>query len=319
MTKFDKSNLDCVYRFSGDDMLLIKQNVKELEEACNVSMPEINKTIFDSDNFNVEKVLLACEQLPVMSDKRLVHLKNIIKLKDGEIEKLVLYAKNPAMDTVLILEEVTGGNAFGKVPATKIVCNKLSEDKLKPIVIKELEEVGKTIDQEALNLLLDFCSNDSYRINNELLKLKYITEKDITCEIIKSMVHKNDEFSVFEISTALTYGQGDKAINLIHKMLESMEFPVILGLISAHFRRMLYAVISNGTNDEIAEKLGVKPFAISKAKSLAKNLSPKQILDICSLILDIDYNIKNGTMNVENSLYYLVFSVIAIVKGEKNV
>ncbi|MBR2433517.1 MAG: hypothetical protein IKB21_02815, partial [Clostridia bacterium] len=115
----------------------------------------------------------------------------------------------------------------------------------------------------------------------------------------------------------LSYGQGDKAIKLMKKMLETMEFPVILGLISAHFRRMLYANLAEGTNGEIANLLGVKEFAVAKAKTLSKHIKPNAILQINNLILQIDYDIKSGKMNAENAMYFLVLQICQLVKGEK--
>ena len=49
----------------------------------------------------------------------------------------------------------------------------------------------------------------------------------------------------------------------------------IFGIWSAlygHFRRMFYAKVSKMSNKEIAEHLGVKEFAIAKAKAQAENL-----------------------------------------------
>lgn len=317
MAKSEFLNLENVYRISGDDLFLIKNTVNKIEKACELNFPDLNKSVFDNENFNADAVCLSCQQIPMMDKKRLVIVKNIQKLKESDISKLVEYAKNPIEETVLILEEMVGANIFSKVPAEKIVCNKLTETKLKDYIVKELESSGKTINEEAVSALIEFCSRDMLRIQNELFKLKFIKSSNIDFEIIKKYVNKNDDYSIFEISTALTYGQGDKAINLIHKMLESLEFPVILGLISSHFRRMLYSVISEGSEEEIATKLGVKSFAVKRAKTLAKNLSSKQIVDICNLILEIDYGIKSGKMNIENSLYFMVFSIINIVKGAK--
>lgn len=311
------TELKAVYRLYGDDILMIEKAFKIIEQRCNLQMPELDKAVFTDENFDVEKVLLSCQQLPFMSVKRLIVLKNIEKLKADDQKKLEEYCKNPAESSVLVLQENMGGTAFSKLSAEKVQCKKLEVKELAKIVDSAFVSSKCSITPEAVNLLIDFCGKDLLCIQNSLSKLLYYGESEITVDVIKKLVKKSDEYSIFEISTALTYGQGDKAIVLMKKMLETMEFPVILGLISAHFRRMLYALISEGTSQEIAESLGVKEFAISKAKTLGKNISPSKVLNIYNLILSLDYDIKSGKFSSENAMYYLVFQIIDIIKGEK--
>lgn len=309
-------NLKNVYRLTGDDVLMIEKALHIIQDACNISFPELNVAVFDDENFNAQEIVLSCEQMPFVSDKRLVLVKNILKIKDSEIKILEQYALNPVLSTVLVFVEVVGNNVFSKLTAEKVLCKKLSSEELQKFVKEEFEKENKKISLSAVNLLVDFCGNDLLRIKNELTKLLNY-KNEIDDDDIKKLVKKSDDFSIFEISTALTYGQGDKAIKLMNKMLETMEFPVILGLISSHFRRMLYAVLSDATPDEIANNLGVKGFAISKARTLAKNLKPMQILKINNIILDVDYDIKMGKMAVDNAMFYLVFKITNIIKGGK--
>ena len=311
------TDLKMVYRLYGDDILMIEKACKKIETLCDLQMPELDKAVFTDENFDVENVLLSCQQLPFMSLKRLIIVKNIDKLKSEEQKRLEEYCKNPVESSVLVLQENMGGTAFSKLTTEKVHCKKLEVNELAQIVQSATINSGHKITPEAVNLLIEFCGKDLLCIQNSLSKLLYCGETEITAEVVKKLVKKSDEYSIFEISTALTYGQGDKAIVLMKKMLETMEFPVILGLISAHFRRMLYALISEGSAEEIAEKLGVKEFAISKAKTLGKNISASKLLRIYNLILSLDYDIKSGKFSAENAMYYLVFQIIDIIK-EKN-
>ncbi|MBQ2713983.1 MAG: DNA polymerase III subunit delta [Clostridia bacterium] len=306
-----------VYRLTGNDILGLDKALKHIEDKAKIEMPELNKAVFNDENFDAEKIILSCQQMPLMSEKRLVVVKNVAKIKDADLKKLEEYCKAPALETILVFQEIVGQNVFAKLSAEKVLCNKLSEGELSQIIESKFKESGKSISLGAVALLIDFCGSDQMRIRNELSKLLYAGKDEITESDIKKMVKKSDEYSVFEITSALSSGNGDKAITLMKKMLETMEFPVILGLISAHYRRVLYAGLAEGTNAEIAKHLGVKEFAISKAKGIAKNLSPAKILKISNLILDVDYDIKSGKMNAENAMYYLVFQIISITKGEE--
>lgn len=317
MKKLQKSEtLLPVYRLTGNDILALDNALKLIEERAKISMPELNKAFFNDENFDAEKIVLSCQQMPLMSEKRLVVVKNVAKAKESDIKKLEEYCQNPAQETVLVFQEVLGLNVFSKLSSEKVLCNKLDSLELSKIVQQKFQESQINITQDAIMLLIEFCGNDQMRINSEMSKLLFCGKKDLTVDDIKKQVKKSDEYSIFEITTALSNGNGDKAIKLMKKMLETMDFPVILGLISAHYRRILYAGLSEGTNAEIAKHLGVKEFAIAKAKTVAKSLSPTKILKISNLILDVDYDIKSGKMNAENAMYYLVFQIVAITKGE---
>ena len=309
--------LKFVYRLTGNDIYSLDKALRLIEEKAKVEMPELNKAVFTDENFDAEKIILSCQQMPLMSEKRLVIVKNVAKVKEADLKKLEDYCINPAEETILVFQEIVGLNVFAKLTAEKVLCNKLTETELKKIIDAKFKENGKSITDGASLLLIDFCGNDQMRILTELSKLIFIGKDEITEADIKKMVKKSDEYSVFEITSALSSGNGDKAITLMKKMLETMEFPVILGLISAHYRRVLYAGVAEGTNGDIAKHLGVKEFAIAKAKGIAKSLSPAKILKISNLILEVDYDIKSGKMNAENAMYYLVFQIISITKGEE--
>ena len=317
MKNLEKSGLKNVYRLTGDDAIEIEKALDIITARAGVTMPEINQTIFTDETFDAEKIILSCQQMPFLSDKRLVIVKNMAKVKEADIKKLEEYCKTPAPETILVFQEIVGQNVFSKLSAEKVLCKKLEKPALVEIVNAAFSGTTKTITPAATGLLVDFCNNDQLLIQNELSKLLFAQNDVIDEDLVKKLVKKSDEYSVFEISTALTYGQGDKAIKLMKKMLETMEFPVILGLISAHFRRMLYANLAEGTNAEIANLLGVKEFAIAKAKTLAKHIKPSAILQINNLILQIDYDIKSGKMNAENAMYFLVFKICNLVKGGK--
>lgn len=309
------SLLKNVYRIFGDDALRIEQALALLETKAGLEMPELNKAQFNDENFDAQKIVLSCQQMPFVSPVRFVVVKSIAKLSASDQKVLEEYCQNPAPSTILAFVENAGGTTFSKLSAEKVSCSKLSAADLEKFVLSEFNKSKKTITPEAVTMLIEFCNFDLLQIQNSLCKLLFCSQNPVVPETVKQLVKKSDEYSVFEISTALTYAQGNKAIILMKKMLETMEFSVILGLISAHFRRMLYGALAEGSDADVASMLGVKEFAISKARRLAKTISPNKLLRISNLILNVDFDIKSGKMNAENAMYYLVFCIVDIIKG----
>ena len=314
-----------VYRIYGEDLFIMQTVVEKIKNKCDNQMGLLNQTYFDNENFNVDQLINICEQIPMFAGKRFVLVRNIEKVSEGDMKKLVAYSKSPSNECVLVLWEKLEGKVFAKVNAKEIECKKLSMLEIKKLVFQEFETFGRGITQDASSLLIEFCLRDLQLIKNEIFKLTYANlglnvdgshRTVLEVDDIKKHVFQNEEYSIFEITSSLTKGQGDRAIILLNKMLEIMEFTAILGLISAHFRRMYYSVISEGTDLEIASFLGVKPFAVTNAKSLAKGIKPRNLVNIISLILEIDFSIKNGDMTAENAMYYLVFKIIKYVNDK---
>ena len=68
--------------------------------------------------------------------------------------------------------------------------------------------------------------------------------------------------------------------------------------------------ISGLDDKELAELLNVKEYAIVKARTLAKNFTKLQLKNIYEMLNDVDFYIKNGQMQIENALYYLIFGIL---------
>lgn len=315
MTNFDE--LLPVYHISGDDGYFIHETLQQIEDACENNLGDLNKAIFDDENFDADKIIASTQQLPIMAKRRLVVIKNMLKVKDGDLKKLDQYCKEPATETCLVFVENPNQSLFSKLKAQKIVCKKLSSSQLEQKILDELKRYNKQIQNEASLLLIDYCSRDFLRIKTELSKLVYASQQNlITKQDVQNLVHKNDDYSVFEITSALTKGDADRGIVLMQKMLQNYDFPFILSLIHSNFRRMFYITLSNESNAEIAQKLGFQENAIAILRSRTKAIKPMQIIKINELILDVDYSIKMGKMATENAMFYLVFKMVEIIKGE---
>ena len=94
------------YNYIQENWVLIENSIKNLTNACEISMPEINMSTF-SDEINIENVLTACETLPFMDKLRLNIVKDI-DLNENILSKIQKYAENPNIDVSLIAEKFGG-------------------------------------------------------------------------------------------------------------------------------------------------------------------------------------------------------------------
>ena len=299
-----------VYRLEGNDDFVINEVLTEIKSACGGEFTELNQTVFNDENFSADKIIEASSQIPFLAEKRLVLVKDITKLNKEDEKKLIVYCKNASPYSVLVF--VDTNKIFASVPCEQISCKPLSSYQISNNIKIYLSEKSKEIETDALSLLIENCSGSMAKVYVELEKLlAYLGErKKIVFEDVDALVAKSDDYNIYELSEALSKRDKDKSVRLLSLMLKDGDAGFILSLLANHFRRLFHAKISSESNAEIAKYLGVKEYAIVKAKAQCKNFGANALRKIIDLILETDYMIKSGQMNSVNAIHYLVFSIL---------
>lgn len=297
--------IEACYLVQGEDVLLYDKALEMIKKAMDLQLEDFNFNIFDDDNFNGDLVIDTCETLPMGSEKKVVLLKNISNPNENFKKKLKDYLKNPLQSTCLVIFDFF--NKFDFLISEKISAKRLDDQSLKEIVIAELKKNEKTITDGACQKLIEACCNYYSLIKNELEKLISCDDFEITEKTIDALVCKQTEFTVFELTDALSKRDADRAVSLLNLMpKDTKTFSLVLN----HFRRLFFVAVAEGTEKELADLLGVKEYAIIVAKRLSKNFSKLQLKNIYEMTSDVDFYIKNGQMQVENALFYLVFGIL---------
>lgn len=300
-----QKKLESCYLVQGEDVLLYDKALGLIKAKANVQLEEFNFNIFDDDTFNGDLMIDTCETLPIGSEIKIVLLKNITKINDSFKKKLKDYLKKPSPSTVLVIFDFF--NKFDFIISEKISTKRLDDYSLKEIVVAELQNCGKTITPEACRQLIESCCSYYSLIKHEIDKLASCDDFEIDVKTVDSMVVKETEFTVFELTDALSKRDSDKAVSLLNLMdKDTKTFTLVLN----HFRRMFFSAISGLDDKQLADLLGVKEYAVTKAKELSKNFTKLQLKNIYEMLGDVDVYIKNGQMQVENALYYLIFGIL---------
>ena len=299
-----------VYVVEGDDYYLFDKAFLMIKNACGITLDDFNVNVFDEESFSTDKLFAATELLPIIDEKRLVVIKGG-KLSEGDKKRTTEILLHIPKKTVVVVLEYNKNFEFLKKDFVLVDANRMDKELVKKLITAYLARISKKIDVDAMDELIESCNGYLTRIMNELNKLVCfdLDSENITKESVDKLVNKDIEFSVFELTEALSKKDGDKAIRLL-KLMEKDQG--VFALISNQFRRLFYASISDLTNAELAGLLGVKEFAIMKARQLAKGFSKAQLKKICSLLEEMDYAVKSGAMLQTNALYLLVFNILYV-------
>ena len=299
-----------VYIVEGDDYYLYDKAFSMIKNACHITLDDFNINVFDDESFNLNKFFNATEMLPVIDQKRLVVLKGC-KINEGEKKALAeMLMHIPKTTTVLILD-YNNNFEYLKKDFVLVDANRMDEQTVRKLVVAYLAKQDRQISPEALTGLIEACNGYLTRIFSELNKLMYYQPQNplITKNMVDELVTKDIEFSIFELTEALSKKQGDRALQILKRMEKDQG---VFTLIANQFRRLFYASISDLSNAELAKLLGVKEYAITKARQLAKGFSKAQLNKICGMLEEFDYAVKSGAILQQNALYLLVFNIIYV-------
>lgn len=305
-----KNKLENVYLIRGNEQFSIDEAQALILKSCKLSIGEMDCVVFNDENFNPRDCLNALEQFPLFSEKRVVIVKDACHLSDSDKKLLIKYVESPNTFSVLVFVDESENDVFRcfETYATVVDCVKYSVGVLAEFIKSDVASFGKTITREAVNLLIEFCSSNMLQIKNELVKIKFSPYREITEESIVMLTANNLEYEVYELTNALAQKNADKTMRLISDMLKNNQN--ILGLISASFRRMFFALISNLTTVELAKIFKVKEYAITKAKEQAQKFGARKLKKINELLLETEYMIKSGKMQQDNAIYYLALNIL---------
>ena len=234
--------IEACYLVQGEDVLLYDKALEMIKKAMDLQLEDFNFNIFDDDNFNGDLVIDTCETLPMGSEKKVVLLKNISNPNENFKKKLKDYLKNPLQSTCLVIFDFF--NKFDFLISEKISAKRLDDQSLKEIVIAELKKNEKTITDGACQKLIEACCNYYSLIKNELEKLISCDDFEITEKTIDALVCKQTEFTVFELTDALSKRDADRAVSLLNLMpKDTKTFSLVLN----HLRRLLFVAVAEGT------------------------------------------------------------------------
>src|ERR1700752_4024189 len=94
-----------LYLLLGTERFLRDNAARSITEAAlhGTLLREFNEASFNLVRDSVQAAIAAAEQLPMMSDRRVLRIRDFARLRENDEETLIRYLNNPAPSTVMIL------------------------------------------------------------------------------------------------------------------------------------------------------------------------------------------------------------------------
>ncbi|MCX4367322.1 MAG: DNA polymerase III subunit delta [Clostridia bacterium] len=307
-------NFGSVYILTGDDVYLRESVVKHALGTIDESIRDLNYNVFDGDKSVIDDVIAAANTLPAFAERRIVFLKRLSGVIDGEHAKsLEKYMKDPNESSILILAD--DGNAFLKFKkfAEEIDASTLKESEVVDFIKRRAKELGSSITHDAAKTLATYANLELMRIESELKKLSMLClGETVDKETVEECVSARVEYRIFDIANAVAdkkYGEAMKIIEKLQK--DGVRASEIISQLSGVFRKMLYVRLAPSSTDELSKALGVKPYALNYTKKSAMNYSPVALKRIYDEINEKEFQFKSGVMSEETALGAILVKIFS--------
>ena len=265
---------------------------------------EFNESTFSLLADHAVSAIAAAEQLPMMSERRVVKIRDFAKLRETDEETIIRYLERPVDSTVLIFvaDDLDKRKKLTKSllgTCTVVEFAEVKDAEARAWAKGRLKEMNTTADERVLSDIVRLVGCNLQTLNSELEKLAAaaVDTHRITGAMVDDLIDRSRELSNFDLGDQLVAGDHARALETLHRLLDDDVPPVMLvGLIASNYHRLAIAkeLLQRGDRDEV-QKLVYGPPAKRDAfmRTLQRSDSAK-IARGTQLIANADLAIKTS-------------------------
>ncbi|HEU4869338.1 MAG TPA: DNA polymerase III subunit delta, partial [Pyrinomonadaceae bacterium] len=206
-TELDRSlrdGLRPLYLLLGPEIYLRRVAAQTITETAlsRTLLREFNESAFSLLSDSVQSAIAAAEQLPMMSDMRVVRVRDFARLREADEDILIRYLNNPSPTTVMIFiaDDLDKRKKSSKVlldTCTVVEFLPLKDAEAKAWAKSRLKELKVSADDQVLSELIRLVGTDVQTLANELEKLASAAagSNRITLDHIDELIGRSRELS----------------------------------------------------------------------------------------------------------------------------
>lgn len=307
------------YLLYGNEAYLKRFYKNKLKAGILGDSDEMNFTYAEGKDIDCNEMIHIAETMPFFSEKRLILLENSGWFKNQSNFADYIREMPESTYVVFVENEVDKRNRLYK--AVKDLgyiseLNGLDEKSLKIWVASLLQRENKKITDATLTYFLNKVGTNLDNIQSEIDKLvSYCYEREvITEEDIKDVCSEQITGKMFQMLDSIALKNQKRALELYYDLLSLREKPMtILYLLNRHINLLMQckALLAKRTsNAEIASKMGVPPFAVTKYSAQARNFSEDTLKKSLILGTEIEEQVKTGKLIDQIGVEVLIIKTV---------
>jgi DNA polymerase-3 subunit delta len=309
-----------LYLLYGPDEFARSEALAALKRAVSPDLADLNITALDGKRLKLDTLTAACEAFPFLAERRLVIVSDLLKHQKAgkERDELRAYLERVPGTCDLVFvenEDIDKRNAIftylKKAADTREFLPKEGAELLRWLNDRA-HGLGVTLEPAAAQQLVSFVGNGGRALVNELDKLASYVGRGghISPAQIELLVQDGQEQNLFAFIDELSARRRTAALQSLRRLLDDGQAATYLLFMIARQVRILLGVKELAGQrmrpDDIAAKLGQRPFVIRKALDQARGFSDAELAHLHDQVLAIDQASKTGRLDADTGLEMLV-------------
>lgn len=313
LNHFNKRQFSPVYLLTGEENYYIDLLTSKFEEEIlDEAERDFNFTTLYGLETNAKEICSFAKQYPIMSEKRLIVVKEFQQMDKKELSSLSFYVEKPLDSTILVFvnKNKTIDKKFSdKVNKSGIIFEsaKLYENKVIPWIDKYVRDKGFSIENSATNLIFECLGNNLQKIANEIDKMSINLKEgtQITQSDVANHIGVNKDYNIFELQNAIGKLNHTKINRIVDYLLSNTnENPIqaMLPNLFAYFVKIaMVSQLKDKTNESVVSAIGVSPYFAKDYIYASQIFSLEKIYQNIEMIKDYDLKTKGLGSNFDNN------------------
>lgn len=322
-----EGKLDGLTLITGEETYLIDHLIKYItENFIKPQYVDFNLTEVDTIS-DVDSTFSSALTMPFFDDRRMLIFQNsgILKnLKEDGEEKLLNFLNDfPSHLNVIFnereMDKRKKAYKWLAKNATIVTVDRLTRPELVKWIAKRFKYYGKEISLHVTNHFIEMINyldpetgKTLYDVDNTIRSISGVNG-EITTQIINQYVEVPIEHNIFKMMDALSSRQTSEAIHIFNHFVDGGEPEIkIFFLINQQFRNILKTKMlleAGHSSATIASKLDIHPFVAKKAGTFASQFSERQLLEIISLLEEVDISMKSSGVSPALLIEKVMFQI----------
>ena len=291
------------------------------EALRNTLLREFNESSFNLSTDDVRSAVAIAEQLPMMSDRRVVRIRNFGKLKEADEDVLLKYLERPVETSVVIFaaDALDKRKKLAKslMASAAFEFQPLKTNDFQSSIKSHLKKLRIEIEPQAGHRILELVRSDLHTLTNELNKLAAasLPSGRITLALVDQLISRSREHLNWELSDQILAGNRRAALKTLRDLLDDGVEPVLLiGLIAGTYRRMALAkaLLSQGAAPaKIFSEVRMPPFKQGAYLSMLNKIDSGVVAQRMQRIAEADLAIKTSKATPRMQVEMLVCELMS--------
>jgi DNA polymerase-3 subunit delta len=261
----------------------------------------------DADTIAAEKIIDAIHSPSLFSVPKIYFIKRLYRNKEKSAllnDLLTILSENEIPILLWEDQKIRGNTKYYKFFKENNAVEEFDQFNKRTFVSwakKEIQEYPITLIENSLKTLAERSNYQPERFVNNLRKLTLIDKKEITEEILNTVIADTLETDIWKLMDSINKSDQKEINNILEKLLEYRVDPhYILAMIARNLRisiQIKHLLTKGVTAKKMASILKLPPFAIYPVLNAVKNIKRDRILLQYQKLANLDYEIKTGRID----------------------